>query len=201
MPRYKSPYRGDLPLLPVAPLDGNMGIMGISDPSGVQSPNGVSIVDKSSEGGQEDGIGDGTSHRVVLTPPHHSQRRRSKRGSGRRSATSSPLGKRHVYVVKEDMARVLKRWGMGFDASSMEPFLRRFTSDHNDTLVDYTEFVMIVAEVLRPGEDLQLIRASHLISVMLLCCRRDGSGFEPCACSSTRQSQGTVSPHRRAYHP
>ena len=147
-PRFRSPYRTDLPLMPVVP--------DVPAEDAIHSPAAVSIVDKAD--GMEAGGDEPGTQRIVLTPPHHGQRRRSKRRS-RRSETASPLGRRHVYVSQDDMSRVLRRWGMSLDATGVEPFLRRFASDMNEGMVDYTEFALLVAEVLRPGAIASVVMA------------------------------------------
>ena len=83
-------------------------------------------------------------------PPSRS-RRRSRRRTGGRDVTSPPAARRHVYVTKDGMRDALCGWGMTLDESSLVPFLSRFVSDSDNSLIDYSDFALVIAEILKPG--------------------------------------------------
>jgi hypothetical protein len=118
------------------------------------SPAAVSIADKDEQLGDGETPGGGDlekSQTVLLTPPSRGQRRRLRRRTGGSRVSSPSVSQRHVYVASDEVKHVLQSWGMTLDAGGLAQFRSRFAPEHNETLFDYTDFTLIIADILRPG--------------------------------------------------
>jgi hypothetical protein len=127
--------------------------MPTAPPRDDNSPAAVSIADKDEQAGEGEtpGVDLDKSQTVMLTPPSRGQRRRLRRRTGGSRVSSPSVSQRHVYVASDEVEHVLRCWGMTLDEGTVTQFRTCFAPEHNETLFDYSNFTLVIADILRPG--------------------------------------------------